>query len=93
MNAKLLGVVALLGIALWVLVSGWRRQAPGHYLAGHQWPVHCIECGADTSLTTEEMDRMIKRGEALAPEYEPRRFKCPECGEIALTIPPVSPGQ
>lgn len=87
MNAKLIGAVALLGVAVLLLTLTVKRHTPAGFTAHRQWRLQCLECGTECALSTEEMHTQIKRGEASTSTTEERRFKCPKCGKVGLVTP------
>ena len=77
-----LAVLAAAGL----LVFQLRKASPARHVGGIAYEMKCRNCSARCRLTTEDMNRMIDRGEALSPPEEVRRFTCRECGKLELTF-------
>ena len=87
MNVKLLLTIALVVASVVLLAVNWRSQSPQHYAAHKTWHFQCLECNAKCTLTTEQIDAMVKHGEVIDRPHKERRFKCPKCGKIGLATP------
>lgn len=63
-----------------------RNPSPEGNVKGVAYDMQCRNCAARSRLTTDDMNRMISRGEVVSPPEEVRRFKCGGCGKLELVF-------
>ena len=84
MLRRLLPIVLVLATAAAVLRL--MRNDPARAVAHIGYETICLNCRHPGIATTEELNRMVKRGDAVSPPEQMRRFKCSNCGEIQVVL-------
>ncbi|MFO1491799.1 MAG: hypothetical protein U1F77_17020 [Kiritimatiellia bacterium] len=77
-----LAVLATAGL----LVFQWRLQSPARHVGDIAHGVRCLSCQTNYTLTTDQMNDLIDRGDAVSPPEQVRRFKCRGCGKMEATL-------